>query len=60
MTFDIDKQTIRDLELFPEKRNDKSILSIYGKTETIGGRDLLYEVFSNPRMVRTTNSRETD
>ena len=49
MTFDIDKQTIRDLELFPEKRNDKSILSVYGKTATIGGRDLLYEVFSNPR-----------
>lgn len=48
MTFDIDKQTIRDLELFPEKRNDKSILSIYSKTATIGGRDLLYEVFSNP------------
>jgi DNA mismatch repair protein MutS len=48
MTFDIDKQTIRDLELFPEKRNDKSILSIYGKTATIGGRDLLYQVFSNP------------
>jgi len=48
MTFDIDKQTIKDLELFPEKRNDKSILSIYGKTETIGGRDLLYQVFSNP------------
>ena len=48
MTFDIDKQTVKDLELFPEKRNDKSILSIYSKTATIGGRDLLYEVFSNP------------
>jgi DNA mismatch repair protein MutS len=49
MTFDIDKQTIRDLELFPEKRNGMSVLSIYGKTATIGGRDLLYEVFSNPK-----------
>jgi DNA mismatch repair protein MutS len=48
MTFDIDKQTIRDLELFPERRNDKSILSIYSKTATIGGRDLLHQVFSNP------------
>jgi len=48
MTFDIDKQTIKDLELFPEKRNDKSILSIYSKTATIGGRDSLYQVFSNP------------
>ena len=48
MTFDIDKQTIKDLQLFPEKRNDKSILSIYSKTATIGGRDSLYQVFSNP------------
>ena len=48
MNFDLDKQTIRDLELFPEKRNDKSILSIYNRTATIGGRELLYEVFSSP------------
>src|SRR5664279_4326461 len=48
MTFDIDKQTIRDLELFPEKRNDKSILSVYNRTATIGGRDFLYDVFSSP------------
>ena len=48
MTFDIDKQTIKDLELFPEKRNGNSILSIYSKTATIGGRDSLYQVFSNP------------
>jgi len=48
MNYDIDKQTIRDLELFPEKRNDKSILSIYNRTATIGGRELLNEVFSSP------------
>lgn len=48
MIFDLDKQTIRDLELFPEKRNDKSILSVYNRTATIGGRELLYEVFSSP------------
>jgi len=48
MNFDLDKQTIRDLELFPEKRNDKSILSVYNRTATIGGRELLYEVFSSP------------
>ena len=48
MTFDLDKQTIRDLELFPEKRNDKSILSVYNRTATIGGQELLYEVFSSP------------
>jgi DNA mismatch repair protein MutS len=48
MIFNIDKQTIRDLELFPEKRNDKSILSVYNKTATIGGREMLHEVFSSP------------
>jgi DNA mismatch repair protein MutS len=48
MTFDLDKQTIRDLELFPEKRNDKSILSVYNRTATIGGRELLNEIFSSP------------
>jgi DNA mismatch repair protein MutS len=48
MTFDIDKQTTKDLELFPEKRNDKSIFSVYNRTATIGGRDLLLEVFSSP------------
>jgi DNA mismatch repair ATPase MutS len=48
MTFDIDKQTIKDLELFPDKKKDKSILSAYTRTETIGGRDLLYELFNSP------------
>jgi hypothetical protein len=48
MSFDIDKQTIRDLELFPEKKNDKSIFSVYKKTSTIGGRELLYDIFSSP------------
>jgi len=48
MLFDTDKQTIKDLELFPEKRNSKSIFSVYSRTTTIGGRDLLYEIFSTP------------
>jgi DNA mismatch repair protein MutS len=48
MLFDTDKQTIKDLELFPEKRNGKSIFSFYSRTATIGGRDLLYEIFSTP------------
>lgn len=48
MSFDIDKQTIRDLEIFPEKKNDKSVFSVYKKTATIGGRELLYDIFSSP------------
>lgn len=48
MRFDIDKQTIKDLELFAEKRNDKSVFSVYSRTSTIGGRELLYEIFGSP------------
>lgn len=48
MRFDIDKQTIKDLELFAEKRKDKSILSVYNRTSTIGGGELLYEMFGSP------------
>jgi DNA mismatch repair ATPase MutS len=48
MHFDTDRQSIKDLELFPEKRNDKSIFSVYNRTTTIGGRDLLYEQFGSP------------
>lgn len=48
MRFDIDKQTVKDLELFAEKRNDKSVFSVYNRTSTIGGRELLYEIFGSP------------
>lgn len=48
MTFDIDKQTIKDLELFPEKRIDKSVFSIYNQTATVGGSELLLKMFSCP------------
>lgn len=48
MIFDIDKQTIRDLELFPDRKNDQSIYSYYNRTSTIGGQQLLYELFNAP------------
>jgi DNA mismatch repair protein MutS len=48
MTFEIDRQTFRDLDLFPDKRNDKALFSILNRTATIGGQDLLFEIFSSP------------
>jgi ABC-type multidrug transport system ATPase subunit len=46
--FDVDKQTIRDLELFPDRRNDNSIYSFYKRTTTVGGQELLHEMFNTP------------
>jgi DNA mismatch repair protein MutS len=48
MIFDIDKQSIRDLELFTDRGNDNSIYSIFNRTATIGGQDTLYEMLNNP------------
>ena len=48
MIFDIDKQTIRDLELFTDTKNGNSIYSIFNRTATVGGQDTLYEMLSNP------------
>ena len=46
--FDVDKQTIRDIELFPDRRNDNSIYSFYKRTTTVGGQELLHEMFNAP------------
>lgn len=48
MMFDIDKQTIQDLELFADKNNGNSIYSFFNRTATIGGQDTLYEMLYNP------------
>src|SRR5665213_3275804 len=48
MIFDIDKQTISDLELFTDNKNGNSIYSIFNRTVTIGGQDTLYEMLDNP------------
>lgn len=48
MIFDIDKQTIQDLELFTDKKNGNSIYSIFNRTATVGGQDTLYEMLNNP------------
>jgi DNA mismatch repair protein MutS len=48
MIFDIDKQTIGDLEIFPEPKNGNSIYSFFNRTATIGGQETLYEMLYNP------------
>lgn len=48
MIFDIDKQTIGDLELFTVEKNRNSIYSFLNRTVTIGGQDMLYEMLNNP------------
>jgi DNA mismatch repair protein MutS len=48
MIFDSDKQTIRDLEIFPNKKDDRSIYSIYNRASTIGGQQALWDLFTSP------------
>ncbi len=48
MPFDIDKQTLKDLEIFPDRKNDNSIYSFYKRTTTVGGQELLHEMFNTP------------
>ena len=48
MLFDIDKQTIRDLNLFGERTTEKSIFSFYNRAVTKGGNEMLNKLFRNP------------
>lgn len=48
MSFKIDKQSIRDIELFPQRKNQVSVFSFYNHTVTKGGQELLYQIFNAP------------
>ena len=58
MIFDIDKQTINDLELFQDAGNAQSgysvhnrtatVYSVYNRTATVGGQEMLYKLFRSP------------
>ena len=48
MKFDIDKQTIRDLNLFEDRAKEKSIFSVYNYTATKGGQEIMYKLFRTP------------
>ncbi len=48
MKFEIDHQTIKDLQLFGDDRSNPSIFKFYNKTKTTGGSERLREIMSSP------------
>lgn len=46
--FDLDKQTIKDLEIFLDSRSVNSISNFYNQTKTFGGKNFLYQLMKNP------------
>ncbi|MCG8581378.1 MAG: hypothetical protein MI866_15755, partial [Bacteroidales bacterium] len=48
MQFELDAQTIKDLDIFGDGRSSKSIFSFYNKTKTVGGRDYLMRIMRIP------------
>lgn len=48
MKFEIDKQTLKDLEIFGISRNSTSVFNLFNHTQCIGGRNRLYEILRNP------------
>ena len=48
MNFDIDKQTLNDLAIFRNNNSRQSIYSLFSHTNTIGGNELLQDMFNKP------------
>ncbi len=48
MSFSIDKQTIKDIDLFSENEKTPSLFGFYNRTETIGGQEQLFKVIRTP------------
>src|SRR5665647_2808379 len=48
MNFDIDKQTISDLGLFGNRKDEKSIFSFYNRAVTKGGQEMLHRLMRTP------------
>ncbi len=46
--FEIDLQTRNDLAIFPKYVDEHSVMALFSKVGTIGGRDKLDEIFKNP------------
>ena len=46
--FDLDKQTIKDLEIFADNRSAKSISEFYKQVKTFGGKRFLNQLMKNP------------
>lgn len=48
MNFELDRQTINDLEIFGNGRSDNSIFNFYNQTKTRGGKNYLQKLMENP------------
>lgn len=48
MKFEIDKQTISDLELFDKVKGEKSVFSFFEYTKSLGGKKRLESIYSSP------------
>lgn len=48
MLFQFDTQTIQDLEIYQKDINGKSIFSVYARTVTTGGREMMNKLFRTP------------
>ncbi|ASU35627.1 MutS-related protein [Mucilaginibacter xinganensis] len=48
MNFDIDRQTLNDLAIFPNNNARQSIFNLFNQTSTIGGNEVLQDMFNNP------------
>lgn len=48
MKFEVDKQTLKDLEIFGLNKVDKTVFNLFNHTQCIGGRNRLYEILRNP------------
>lgn len=48
MKFEIDKQTLNDLEIFDSVKNGKSIFTLFDHTQCLGGKKKLYALLSSP------------
>lgn len=46
--FDLDNQTIKDLEIFVDDKSVKSIFSYYNQTKTFGGKRYLHQLMKIP------------
>lgn len=48
MKFELDRQTINDLEIFGDKKSGNSIFNFYNQTKTTGGKKYLLALMENP------------
>jgi DNA mismatch repair protein MutS len=59
MIFELDKQTIRDLDIFGDGKSNPSVFSLFNYTKTPGGRDFLEKLMECPLTdIRELNARK--